>query len=86
MSVPQCCGQLWGVPASYMRSALHTEPWVPRAYQACGEAGREAGGADGVNEKCRQDLTINLQDLGNREVIPSGINLEKGKQITSSGF
>ena len=60
-----------------LRSALHTEPWVPRAYQACGEAGREAGGADGVNEKCRQDLTINLQDLGNREVIPSGINLEK---------
>lgn len=28
----------------------------------------------------------NLQDLGNREVIPSGINLEKGKQIASFGF
>lgn len=55
-------------------------------HRACGEAGREAGGASGVNERCRQDFTINLQDLGNREVIPSGINLEKGKQIASFGF
>lgn len=55
-------------------------------HQACGEAGREAGRASGVNERCRQDFTINLEDLGNREVIPSGINLEKGKQITSFGF